>query len=153
LAPAAEFLERAEHENIGSKLATIETNSCHWIQTHVRARLSYDGECGERVQVDDGGEYDGQQLAHRHDDDEDDRAELRDGVVDEQLPAGRAQRQHHAVAHEPQHFSYLCTYDLYGPVYTAFDTGSIHYGGKWEGVGPWKARLFWALRNNIERER
>jgi hypothetical protein len=24
-------------------------------------------------------------------------------VVDEQLAAGRAQRQHHAVAHEPQH--------------------------------------------------
>ena len=78
-------------------------NSCHWIQTHVCARLSYDGECGEGVEVDDGGEYDGQQLAHRHDDDKDDRTELRDGVVDEQLAAGRAQRQHHTVAHEPQH--------------------------------------------------
>jgi hypothetical protein len=35
--------------------------------------------------------------------------------------------------------SYLCTYDLY-----AFDAGSIYYAGKWEGVGPWKSRLFWA---------
>jgi hypothetical protein len=39
--------------------------------------------------------------------------------------------------------SYLCTYDLYGPVPNA---GSIHYEGKWEGVGPWKSRLFWALQ-------
>ncbi len=30
--------------------------------------------------------------------------------------------------------SYLCTYDLYGPVRNAFDAGSIHYEGKWEGV-------------------
>jgi hypothetical protein len=41
--------------------------------------------------------------------------------------------------------SYLCTYDLHGPVHNAFDAGSIHYEGKWEGVGPWKSRLFWAL--------
>jgi hypothetical protein len=41
--------------------------------------------------------------------------------------------------------SYLCTYDLYGPVRNAFDAGSIHYEGKWEGVGPWKSRLFWVL--------
>jgi hypothetical protein len=38
--------------------------------------------------------------------------------------------------------SYLCTYDLYGPVRNAFDAGSIHYEGKWEGVGPWKLKLF-----------
>jgi hypothetical protein len=37
-------------------------------------------------------------------------------------------------------FKYLCTYDgLYGPVQNAFDAGSIHYLGKWEGVGPWKS--------------
>ncbi len=41
--------------------------------------------------------------------------------------------------------TYLCTYDLYGPVRDAFDAGSIHYEGKWEGVWPWKARVFWAL--------
>jgi hypothetical protein len=29
--------------------------------------------------------------------------------------------------------SYLCTYDLYGPVRNAFDAGSIHHEGKWEG--------------------
>ncbi len=32
----------------------------------------------------------------------------------------------------------------------AFDAGSIDYEGKWEGVGPWKLRLFWALLNGIE---
>jgi hypothetical protein len=26
-------------------------------------------------------------------------------------------------------------YDLYGPVRNAYDEGSIHYEGKWEGVG------------------
>jgi hypothetical protein len=31
--------------------------------------------------------------------------------------------------------SYLCTYDLYGPVRNAFHVGSIHYEGKWEGEG------------------
>ncbi len=36
----------------------------------------------------------------------------------------------------------LYTYDLYGPVRNAFDAGSIHFAGKWEGVGPWKSRLF-----------
>ncbi len=48
--------------------------------------------------------------------------------------------------------SYLCTYDLNGPVCNAFDAGSIHYEGKWEEVGPWKSklRLFWALLNVIE---
>ncbi len=30
----------------------------------------------------------------------------------------------------------LCTYDLYGPERNAFDAGSFHYLGKWEGVGP-----------------
>ncbi len=30
----------------------------------------------------------------------------------------------------------LCTYDLYGHVRNAFDADSIHYLGKWEGVGP-----------------
>jgi len=53
------------------------------------------------VEVDDAGEDDSQELAHRHDDDEDDRPKLRDGVVDEQLAAGRAQRQNHTVAHKP----------------------------------------------------
>ncbi len=48
--------------------------------------------------------------------------------------------------------SYLCTYDLNGPVCNAFDAGSIHYEGKLEEVGPWKSklRLFWALLNVIE---
>ncbi len=31
-------------------------------------------------------------------------------------------------------FSYNGTYDLYGPVSNAFDAGSIHHEGKWEGV-------------------
>ncbi len=47
------------------------------------------------------------------------------------------------------HFNYLCTYDLQGPVRNAIDAGSIYsvryYEGKWEGVGPWKSRVFWAL--------
>ncbi len=46
--------------------------------------------------------------------------------------------------------NYLWTYDLYGPERNAFDEGSTHYEGKWEGVGPWKSRLFWTLRNGIE---
>jgi hypothetical protein len=33
--------------------------------------------------------------------------------------------------------SYLCTYDLKGPVRIAFDADSIHYEGKWEGAGGW----------------
>jgi hypothetical protein len=40
-------------------------------------------------------------------------------------------------------YSYLCTYDLYDPVRNAFD--AAHYEGKWEGVGPWKSRVFQAL--------
>jgi hypothetical protein len=38
------------------------------------------------------------------------------------------------------YFSYLCTYDLYGPVRNAFGAGSIHYEGKWDWVGPWKSK-------------
>ncbi len=38
--------------------------------------------------------------------------------------------------------SYLCTYGLYSTVRNAFDAGSIHYEGKWEGARPWKSRLF-----------
>jgi hypothetical protein len=37
--------------------------------------------------------------------------------------------------------NYLCTYVLYDLVRNAFDAGSIHYAGKWEGVGPWKSRV------------
>ena len=44
----------------------------------------------------------------------------------------------------------LCTFDLYGPMCNAFYAGSIHYKGKWEGVGPWKSRVFWVLWNGIE---
>jgi hypothetical protein len=32
-----------------------------------------------------------------------------------------------------------------GPVRNAFDAGSIFYEGKWEGVGPWKLSVLWAL--------
>ncbi len=45
---------------------------------------------------------------------------------------------------------YLCSYDLYGPVRNAFDAVSIPNESKWEGVGPWKSRLFWALWNGIK---
>ncbi len=38
--------------------------------------------------------------------------------------------------------SLQCAYDLYGPVRNAFDAGNIRYEGKWEGVGPWKSRVF-----------
>ncbi len=31
-----------------------------------------------------------------------------------------------------------------------FWCGQIHYVGKWEVVGPWKSRVFWALWNGIE---
>ncbi len=41
------------------------------------------------------------------------------------------------------YFNYLCTYDLYGPVCNAFDAGSIHYEGKWEGgFGPGNQEFF-----------
>jgi hypothetical protein len=33
-------------------------------------------------------------------------------------------------------WNHLGTNDLYRPVHNAFDAGSIHYLGKWEGVGP-----------------
>ena len=37
--------------------------------------------------------------------------------------------------------NHLCTYDLFGPVRNALDAGSIHYLGKWEGVGLDAARI------------
>ncbi len=40
-------------------------------------------------------------------------------------------------------WNHLCTYDLYRPVRNAFDAGSIHYLGKWEGVGP--CSLIWSF--------
>ncbi len=48
-------------------------------------------------------------------------------------------------------YSYLCTYELYGPVRNAFDAGSIHYEGKQVGGG-WAMEIetFWALSNGIE---
>ncbi len=44
-------------------------------------------------------------------------------------------------------YSNLWTYDLYGPLLNALMRanpfrGQIHNLGKWEGVGPWKLRLF-----------
>jgi hypothetical protein len=39
-------------------------------------------------------------------------------------------------------FSYLSTYDLYGPVRNAFDAASIHYEGKWEWVVPMEIESF-----------
>jgi hypothetical protein len=53
--------------------------------------------------------------------------------------------QDHLVICSSCYINYLCTYDLYGLVRNVFDAGSIHYLGKWEGVGPWKSRVFWAL--------
>ncbi len=46
--------------------------------------------------------------------------------------------------------TYLCSYDLYGPVRNAFDVGSIHYLGKWEGVGPWKSRVSWGYSSTVK---
>ena len=40
-----------------------------------------------------------------------------------------------------------------GPVHNAFDASSIHYEGMWEGVGPWKSRLFWALWNSKSKNK
>jgi hypothetical protein len=39
------------------------------------------------------------------------------------------------------YINHLCTCELYrySPVRNAFDAGSIHYLGKWEGVRPWKS--------------
>ncbi len=37
---------------------------------------------------------------------------------------------------------FIYTYDLYSPVRNAFDTGSIHYMGKWEGLGPGNLAFF-----------
>ena len=52
------------------------------------------------VRVDEAGEDDGHGLPQGHDDDEDDGAKLRDGVVDEELAHGGAHRQDHAVKGE-----------------------------------------------------
>ena len=52
------------------------------------------------VGVDEAGEDDGHGLPPGHDDDEDDGAELGDGVVDEELAHGGANRQDHAVKGE-----------------------------------------------------
>ncbi len=38
---------------------------------------------------------------------------------------------------------------IYGPVRNAFDAGSIHYEGKWEGVGPWKLSAIWDPKNSF----
>ncbi len=48
---------------------------------------------------------------------------------------------------------FIYTYNLYSPVRNAFDTGSIHYRGKWEGVGPYKSRLFWVPNGTRLRAR
>jgi hypothetical protein len=42
-------------------------------------------------------------------------------------------------------FSYLWTYDLYGPVRNAFNKGNSITRACGKGVGPWKSRLFCAL--------
>jgi hypothetical protein len=49
-------------------------------------------------------------------------------------------------------YSYLCTYDLYGPVRNVFD--ACRYITRASGrVGPWKSRVFWSLSNGIEISR
>lgn len=53
-----------------------------------------------RVPVHRARQQDRHRLAQRHDDGEDDGAEARDGVVDEQLPHRRAHRQHDHVRRE-----------------------------------------------------
>jgi hypothetical protein len=62
---------------------------------------------------------------------------------------GHGRRYCHWNSHEAKagwmEKSAIFTYDLYGPVRNAFVAGNIHYEGKWEEVGPWKSRLFWAL--------
>jgi hypothetical protein len=52
---------------------------------------------------------------------------------------GVASAQYHLWA--PEHKT---TNAPHGPVRNAFDVGSIHYLGKWKGVGPWKSPVFWA---------
>ena len=59
-----------------------------------------DSDRGDGVEEDDAGEEDGERLARRHDDREDDRAELRDRVEDEQLSGRRADRQEDDVEYE-----------------------------------------------------
>ena len=46
--------------------------------------------------------------------------------------------------------NYLCTYDLYSPVHNVLDACISITWGKWEGVGPWNSRVFWALENGNE---
>lgn len=55
---------------------------------------------GDGVTVEEAGQEDGDGLPQSHDDGEDGGAELRDGVEDEELTAGRAHRQQHGVEGE-----------------------------------------------------
>jgi hypothetical protein len=47
-------------------------------------------------------------------------------------------------------FSYICTFDLYGPVCNVFDACRSITRASGRGVWTWKLRLFWALLNGIE---
>jgi len=51
-----------------------------------------------------------------------------------------------------RYYIYYLFMDLWfiQPRTQCFCCGQIHYGGTWEGIGPWKSRLFWALFNGIE---
>ncbi len=49
-----------------------------------------------------------------------------------------------------KYFSYLCTYDLYGPLRNAFDAGSINYEGKRRGWAQEIETFFVAVLNGIE---
>ncbi len=46
--------------------------------------------------------------------------------------------------------SYLCTYDLYGPVRNVFDTRRYITKASGRGLGPGNREFFWALWNGIE---
>ncbi len=46
--------------------------------------------------------------------------------------------------------NYLCTYDLYGPMRNAFDAGSIHYFGKWEGGWALEIEFFCEMATSLE---
>ncbi len=50
------------------------------------------------------------------------------------------------------YYNYLFTNDLYSPVHNVLDACiSITWASrKWEGVGSWNSRVFWALWNGIE---
>ncbi len=74
-------------------------------------------------------------------------------------PSAQFKRSHHLPhGHRkvlPDHVT-MAIYALWfirGPVHNAFDASSIHYEGKWEGVGPWKSRLFWALWNSKSKNK